>query len=90
MTRISSSRPPVTGRYTQDGWKKAQAQLKKMDTAIKKKSGDVDSQKRLLRTARFATPADYKKAVAQLHTLEKQLKTLQKDRDAFVKRMTHA
>lgn len=87
MTRIAS-RPqsPVTGRYTQDGFAKAQARLKKMDAGIKKKSGEVDKQQRLMRTARF-TPAGYKAAVATLHTLQKELKALQKERDAFAKQM---
>ena len=89
MISSASTRPPVTGRFTQDGGKQMAAQLKALDSKIKTAKAAVSDQAKLMRQARF-TPEGYKKALAKLHTLQKTETKLEGERNKLIDLMTRA
>ena len=88
MTKIAS-RPPTTGRLTQQGAKALEARLHKLDGQIKVAKADVSKFARQMTLSRY-TADGYKKALAHLHTLQKREKTLEHDRSKLIDLMTRA
>ncbi len=88
MTKISSS-SPATGRFTQAGAKANEVKLKKLDGQIKTAKAEVSKFVKQMMVSRY-TADGYKKALAHLHTLQKNEKTLEHTRAKLIDLMTRA